>query len=141
MAALKTQKNNASVKKFVDAVADDKRRADCRAVMKVMKEITGRSPKMWGTSLIGYGSYTYVNTTKKPAQWPVVALSPRKNELTIYIMPGFDPFPKLMAKLGKYRTGKSCLYVKRLEDVHMPTLEQLIKRSITEMKRRYEVDV
>ncbi|MDD9932901.1 MAG: DUF1801 domain-containing protein [Myxococcales bacterium] len=141
MAELKTQKNKASVKQFVDSVADDKRRSDCRAVMKVMAEITGKRPKMWGSSLIGYGAYTYVNTTKKPAQWPVVALSPRKNELTVYIMPGFEPFQPLMDKLGKYRTGKSCLYIKKLEDVHMPTLKQLIKRSVAEMKRRYEVDL
>ena len=140
MTQLKTRPTTRSVKQFVDSVTNERRREDCRAVMKLMTELTGKRPKLWGSSLIGYGSYTYVNTTKKPAQWPLVAVSPRKQDLTVYIMPGFSDYGPLLEKLGKHRTGKSCLYIKRLEDIHLPTLKQLIKRSIADMKRRYEVD-
>ena len=140
MTQLKTRPTTRSVKQFVDSVTNERRREDCRAVMKLMTELTGKRPKLWGSSLIGYGSYTYVNTTKKPAQWPLVAVSPRKQDLTVYIMPGFSDYGPLLEKLGKHRTGKSCLYIKRLEDIHLPTLKQLIKRSIADMKRRYDVD-
>lgn len=142
MAERKTEKNNASVKSFVDAVENERRKKDCRAAMKLMAKVTGKRPKMWGSSIIGYGTYSSTNTTGKPAEWPVVALSPRKSDLTIYIMPGFKPFSPLLKKLGKHRTGKSCLYIKNLADVDLPTLETLIQKSVIEMKKRYEdIDV
>lgn len=142
MAERKTEKNNSSVKAFVDGVADERRRKDCRAAMKLMAKVTGKRPKMWGSSIIGYGTYSSTNATGKSAEWPVVAVSPRKSDLTIYIMPGFEPFSALMGKLGRHRTGRSCLYIKRLEDVNLPILEKLIERSVAEMKRRYdEIDV
>lgn len=139
MAELKTKKNDASVKQFVDGVADERRRKDCRAAMRLLAKATGKRPKMWGSSIIGYGTYSYTNTTGKPAEWPVVAVSPRKSDLTIYLMPGFKPFASLMAKLGKHRTGKSCLYIKNLADVDLPTLEKLIEKSVAEMRKRYDV--
>ena len=96
---------------------------------------------MWGTSIIGYGTYKYINTTKKENEWPVVGLSPRKGELTVYIMPGFSRYKDLMKKIGKHRTGKSCLYIKDLDEINMPTLKKLIKSSIVDMKKMYPTDL
>lgn len=142
MAERKTKKNDSSVKAFVDGVADERRRKDCRAAMKLLARATGKRPKMWGSSIIGYGTYSKEDPAGKSAEWPVVAVSPRKSDLTIYIMPGFERFSGLMGKLGKHRTGRSCLYIKRLSDVDLPTLEKLIQESVAEMKRRYDqIDV
>lgn len=140
MAEPKTARNKSSVVAFVRDVADPKRRKDCRTVMKLMRAASGRQPRMWGTSIVGYGAYTVANTTGKPQQWMLTGVSPRKNELTLYIMNGFDRYRPLLAKLGRHRTGRTCLYLKSLEDVDMPTLQKLIERSIADMKRAYEVE-
>lgn len=137
MGELKTQRTKASVSAFLNAVADDQRRADCKAVSKLMQEITGEKPAMWGASLVGFGSYHYVYASGQSGDWPLVAFSPRKQNLTLYIMAGFDGYPELMAKLGPHSTGKSCLYVKRLSDLHQPTLKKLITQSVKHMKKRY----
>ncbi len=137
MAELKTQKTKASVSAFLNAIADDQRRADCKAVSKMMQEITGEKPAMWGTSLVGFGTYTYTYATGRSGDWPLAAFSPRKQNLTLYIMAGFDGYPELMAKLGPHSTGKSCLYVKRLSDLHLPTLKKLITASVKHVKARH----
>jgi hypothetical protein len=137
MAELKTQKTKASVSAFLNAIADDQRRADCKAVSKMMQEITGEKPAMWGTSMVGFGTYTYTYATGRSGDWPLAAFSPRKQNLTLYIMAGFDGYPELMAKLGPHSTGKSCLYVKRLSDLHLPTLKKLISQSVKHVKNRY----
>lgn len=133
MAELKTQKTKASVAAFLNAIEDDQMRKDSKAVAKLMQEVTGEKPAMWGTSIVGFGSHEYTNT-KAGGQWPVAAFSPRKQNLTMYLMPGFDQQADLMSKLGKHSTGKSCLYVKRLSDLHLPTLKKLIKASVKQMK-------
>ncbi len=133
MAELKTQKNKASVAAFLNAIEDDQMRKDSKAVAKLMQEVTGEKPAMWGTSIVGFGSHEYTNT-KAGGQWPVAAFSPRKQNLTMYLMPGFEQQGELMSKLGKHTTGKSCLYVKRLSDVHLPTLKKLVKASVKQMK-------
>jgi hypothetical protein len=133
MAELKTQKNKASVAAFLNAIEDDQMRKDSKAVAKLMQEVTGEKPAMWGTSIVGFGSHEYTNT-KAGGQWPVAAFSPRKQNLTMYLMPGFEEQGELMSKLGKHTTGKSCLYVKQLSDVHLPTLKKLIKASVKQMK-------
>lgn len=137
MAALKTRPTRRSVKAFIDAVPDPDRRKDCRAVMKIMKVVTGESPKMWGTSIVGYGTYHYKYASGREGDWPVTGFSPRKQDLTLYIMAGCARFPALMKKLGKHKTGVSCLYVKRLSDLDLDVLERLIRESVKQTKRAY----
>ena len=134
MAELKTKPTNASVEKFLNQVADEARREDCFKVAKMMEEITGEKPKMWGPSIVGFGSYHYKYASGQEGDWPIAAFSPRKQDLTLYLLPGFQEHAELMQQLGKHRTGKSCLYIKRLSDVHGPTLKKLIRESVKRMK-------
>jgi hypothetical protein len=137
MSEPKTRKTAASVEKFLAGVVHEKRRDDCRAVVEIMREVTGHEPALWGDSLIGFGSYHYTYKSGREGDWPLTGVSPRKQSLTVYIMSGFDRYEPLMAKLGKYKTGQSCLYVNKLEDVHLPTLRTLIARSVEDMRKRY----
>ena len=130
MAEAKTKQTNASVEKFLNQVPDEARREDCFKIAKMMEEITGCEPKMWGPSIVGFDSYHYKYASGREGDWPIAAFSPRKQDLTVYIMPGFEEHTELMQQLGKYRTGKSCLYIKRLSDVHLPTLKKLIRQSM-----------
>ena len=130
MAELKTQKTRASVAKFLASIEDQKRRKDSRAVLKMMKEITGDKPEMWGPAIIGFGSYHYTYASGREGDWFLTGFSPRKQALTLYIMSGFSKYDALLKKLGKFKTGKACLYIKKLEDIHLPTLEELIRRSV-----------
>lgn len=140
MAELKTKKNNASVSAFLNAVEDDQKRKDAKALLKIFKEATGMKPKMWGTSIIGFGSYHYKSErSSQEGDWPLTGFSPRKANLTIYIMPGFKQYASLLKKIGKHKiSGGSCLYVKKLEDIDTTVLKRLIKDSIKEMKKRYD---
>jgi hypothetical protein len=137
MAALKTSQNDASVTAFLAAVADPKLRADARKIAAMMREATGSRPRMWGTSIVGYGSYHYVYSSGQEGDWPIVGFSPRKQNISVYIMAGFSGSEKLLAKLGKHKTGKSCLYIKRLEDVDEAVLRKLIDGSISYMRKKY----
>ena len=130
MAEPKTKPTQASVKEFLNQIPDKERREDCFAVAKIMEEITGDKPKMWGPSIVGFGSQHYKYASGREGDWPVAAFSPRKKDLTVYLMVGFDKNQELMQKLGKHSTGKSCLYIKRLSDIHVPTLKKLIKGSV-----------
>ncbi len=132
---LRTQRNNASVKGFLDGVNDAKKRNDCFAVSALMEEITGEEPAMWGTSIVGFGSYHYKYASGQEGDWPLVGFSPRKDSLTLYIMPGFAEYTELLGKLGKHTTGVSCLYIKSLDDVHLPTLKTLVRQSVKHMKK------
>ncbi|HEU5290354.1 MAG TPA: DUF1801 domain-containing protein [Cyclobacteriaceae bacterium] len=134
MAELKTKKTAASVEQFILAIEDETRRDDCFTLIELMKSITKEEPVMWGSSIVGFGSYHYIYASGQEGDWPVAAFSPRKQNLTIYFMMGFDKSP-LMEKLGKYKTSKACLYVKRLDDLHIPTLKQLIKASLVDLKK------
>lgn len=129
MAELKTKPNPASVKKVIDAIEDPARRKDARAVAKMMEEITGEKPRMWGESIVGFGSYHYVYDSGREGDWMVTGFSSRKSSLTLYIMAGFARYDELMKKLGKFKTGKSCLYIKRLDDIDQDVLRQLISES------------
>ncbi len=133
-AELKTKKTNASVKEFLDAIPDEANRKDCRVVAKMMKEITGAQPRMWGTSIVGFGTYHYKGASGREGDWPVTGFSPRKQALTLYIMAGFGGRNGLMEKLGKYKTGKACLYIKRLSDVDLDVLGKLIQLSVKSME-------
>ena len=134
MAELKTKPTQASVKEFLNQIPDKERRDDCFAVAKIMEEITGDKPKMWGPSIVGFGTYHYKYDSGREADWMVTGFSPRKKDLTLYIMMGFEKYPELMQQLGKHSTGKSCLYIKRLSDIHVPTLKKLIKASVKQLK-------
>ena len=134
MAEPKTKPTNASVEDFLNRIPEAERREDCFAVAKIMEEITGEKPKMWGPSIVGFGGYHYKYASGREGDWPVAAFSPRKKDLTVYLMMGFEKHTELMEKLGKYSNAKSCLYIKRLSDIHLPTLKKLIKTSIKELK-------
>jgi hypothetical protein len=136
MAELKTKQTDASVEKFLKQVPDETRREDCFKIAKIMEEITGEEPKMWGPSIVGFGSYHYKYDSGREGDWPIAAFSPRKKDLTIYIMPGVMYYPDLLQKLGKHGNGKSCLYFKRLSDLHEPTLKKLIRESVKTMKKK-----
>ena len=137
MSELKTKQNNASVSEFLSSITDKEKQKDCRTVMKLMREVTGKRAKMWGTSIVGFGSYHYKYKSGREGDWFVTGFSPRKQNLTIYIMPGFSKYDALMKKLGKYKTAKSCLYIKRLSDVDIKVLERLVTRSVKDMARIY----
>jgi hypothetical protein len=137
VAELKTKPTNASVNAFINKIPDKQTRADCFAIAKLMREITGDEPKMWGPRIVGFGTITYKNARGKGVDWPVTGFSPRKQNLTLYIMTGFDAYDELMPKLGKYCTGKACLYIKRLSDVHVPTLKRIITRSVKYMRKNF----
>ena len=138
MAELKTKKTGASVTQYLNAIKDKKKRADCHVVAKIMRDATGNRAKMWGATIVGYGSYDYQYASGHKGSWPICGFSSRAQNITIYVMPGFSGFRKQMNKLGKYKTGKSCLYIKRLEDVDQTVLNELIVGSINEMRRRYK---
>jgi hypothetical protein len=122
----KTTKTQASVAGFLAAVADPQRRADAEAVTALMAEVTGAEPTMWGSSIVGFGTYHYRYATGREGDWPAIGLSPRKQSLTIYLSAGFDGYDDLLARLGPHSTGKSCLYIKRLSDVDEGVLRELV---------------
>jgi hypothetical protein len=135
VAELKTQKNQKSVKAFLDGVENDRRREDAQKVLEMMEEVTGEKPAMWGPSIVGFGSYHYRYESGREGDWFVTGFSPRKQNLTLYIMSGFSKYEELLSKLGKHTTGKSCLYVNRLEDIDLGVLRRLIKDSVAHVKR------
>ena len=132
MSELKTRPTTASVSDFL-ALQPDQRRADCEAVLAMMEAATGERAEMWGASIVGFGRYAYGNNPKKLMEWPIVGFSPRKTDLTLYLMPGFEGRAESMAKLGKHKTGKSCLYLKKLADVDAVVLQELIENSVQAM--------
>lgn len=134
MAELKTKVNDASVEAFLSAVPDEKKRADAFRVLAIMREETGEEPQMWGDSIVGFGTYHYKYASGREGDWPLTGFSPRKASLTLYITPGFDRYEDLLARLGKFTTGKSCLYVKRLSDVDEATLRELVRQSVEVMR-------
>ena len=134
MSELKTKPTGQSVKDFLNKISDEERRADCFQVVKIMEEITGEKPKMWGPSIIGFGTYHYKYASGREGDWLLTGFSPRKKDLTLYIMMGFEKHGELMEKLGRHSVSKSCLYIKRLSDIHVPTLKKLIKESLKDLK-------
>ena len=134
MAEAKTKPTNQSVEEFINKIPEPEKRADSLAIAKIIEEVTGEKPKMWGPSIIGFGSYHYKYASGHEGEWPIAGFSPRKKDLTVYLMVGFEKNRELMDKLCKHSTGKSCLYIKRLSDVHVPTLKKLIKTSVKELK-------
>ncbi|MFA5935460.1 MAG: DUF1801 domain-containing protein [Patescibacteria group bacterium] len=140
MAELKTQKTKASVTAFLNSVEDEHRREDGKKLLKIFKDATGMKPVMWGTSIVGFGSYHYKSErSTQEGDWMLTGFSPRKANLTVYIMSGFKEYADLMKKVGRHKiSGGSCLYINKLSDIHIPTLVTLIKKSVTEMKKRHK---
>ena len=134
MAELKTKKTEASVQEFLDAVEHPTRREDSFAILDVMREITGQEPAMWGPSIVGFGTYHYKYASGREGEWPIVGFSPRKRNLTLYIIDGFDGYETLLSKLGKYKTGKACLYINKLADVDRETLRKLVRQSVDHVR-------
>jgi len=134
MAELKTKATSASVDKFLAGVKDTQRRADCLTVAKLMQQVTKAPPKMWGSSIVGFGDYTYHYHSGRELQWFLVGFSPRKEALTLYLMPGTLEFSGAIKNLGKYKTGKGCVYIKRLEDVDQRALKTLVQESVKRAK-------
>lgn len=135
MAELKTKRTKASVNTFLSTIKDEQVRVDCLKIAALMQKATGAEPAMWGPGIIGFGSYHYKYASGREGDWMLTGLSPRKANLTVYIMAGFAEYEELLAKLGKHSRGKSCLYIKRLSDVHVPTLRLLIQKSVNHLKR------
>jgi len=134
MGGLKTRKNDASVAAFLARVGDEGKRADARELAELMERITGEPPRMWGPSIVGFGSYHYRYASGREGDWPLTGFSPRKQALTLYIMAGFKEYDGLLRKLGKHKTGQACLYVRRLADVDRGVLEEIVRRSVETKK-------
>ncbi len=135
MAELKTKANDASVSKFLGSIKDDQRRKDCETIVDLMREATAAEPKMWGASIVGFGDFHYVYKSGREGDWFVAGFSPRKQNLTLYVMTGFTQHEALLRKLGKHKTGKGCLYINTLQDVHLPTLRKLIQLAVALAKK------
>lgn len=137
MSDLKTQVNDASVEDFLAAVPNARRREDSGKVLDLMREVTGEPARMWGDSIVGFGTYHYRYKSGREGDWPRTGFSPRKQYLAIYIMPGFAEYEALLSRLGKHRTSVSCLYINKLADVDMDVLREIVAGSYEEMARRY----
>ena len=130
MAEPKTKPTDASVEAFLNAVPDEKKRADSFRVLEIMREVSGEAPQMWGDAIVGFGTSHYTYASGREGDWPLIGFSPRKASLTLYITSDFDRYGDLLGRLGKFTTGKSCLYIKRLSDVDEATLRELVRQSV-----------
>lgn len=131
---LKTKVNDASVENFLSGVKDEQARKDCYEILKMMKQITKEEPKMWGATMVGFGSYHYKSKSGREGDWMLTGFSPRKQNLTLYLMGGFDVEKDLLNKLGKFKTSVGCLYIKKLDDVDKKVLKELVASSVKRMK-------
>lgn len=134
---LKTSKNKASVSAFLNAIEDDGLRKDCKQLLKVFKQATGLIPKMWGDKIVGFGEYTYYRANGDEGQFMAAGFSPRKSGPTLYIMPGYSDYSRLLKKLGPHKLGKSCLYLKSLEGVDLDVVAKLIKLGLKDLKKNH----
>ncbi len=135
MAEIKTKVNDASVDDFLNSIKDEQVRQDCWTIVDIMRKATNEKPQMWGSSIVGFGSYHYKYASGREGDWTLTAFSPRKQNITLYIWPGFAGYDELMARLGKHSRGKTCIYIKRLSDIDLPTLKRIIKGSVKHMKK------
>lgn len=137
MAENKTKPTQKSVTEFINSIDDKDRRNDVKKVAAMMRKATGKKAKMWGPSIVGFDQYHYKYDSGREGDFMITGFSPRKQSLTLYVMPGFKGFDELMKKLGKHKTGKSCLYINRLSDVDEKVLEKLITESVKLMRKKY----
>ena len=134
MVTLKTKETTASVEKFLNSIVDETRRNDAFTVLALMKQATGEEAKMWGSAIIGFGSRKLVYESGRELDWMNVGFSPRKANITLYIMDGFAKYEPLLTRLGKHKTGKSCLYIDKLGNVDVNVLKKLVKQSVQHVK-------
>lgn len=137
MSDLKTKETDNSVKEFISSIDHERKKEEAFELLNIFEEVTGEKARMWGTSIIGFGKYHYVYESGREGDWMITGFSPRKAKHSLYIMSGFDQFEELMSKLGKYKTGKSCLYVNKLDDINIPVLKDLINKSVVYVKDKY----
>lgn len=138
VATLKTTVNDASVEDFINKVEDEVKRQDSRTLLKLFAKVTGEKPRMWGSSIIGFGSYHYKSEkSRQEGEWMLTGFSPRKQNLTLYVIPGFDDYQDLLSELGKHKTSVGCLYINKLADVDLAVLEELVKSSFAAMKSEH----
>ena len=138
MSELKTRVNDGSVEDFLNSVEGDVKRQDAVKLLEMYTRVTGQPAKMWGSSMVGFGQYHYKSDrSRQEGDWPLAAFSPRKQHLTLYIMPGFAAYSDLLGKLGKHKTSRSCLYINKLTDVDLAVLRQLVERSFADAKEQY----
>lgn len=130
MADIKTKPTDQSVPAFLDGIEDEKKRADAFALLDMMREVTGTEPKMWGDSIIGFGDLHYHYASGREGDWFVVGFSPRKQNFALYLWGGHGSYPAQMEKLGKYKTGQACIYVKKLADVNQEALRDLLREAV-----------
>ncbi|MBP9702881.1 DUF1801 domain-containing protein [Candidatus Woesebacteria bacterium] len=139
MSTIKTLVTDTPVPSYVASLGDELRRSEATELLKIFNLATGMEPKMWGTSIVGYGSYHYKSErSRQEGDWPLTAFSMRKSAISIYIMPGFDKYAEHLSRLGKHKAGVGCLYIKRLSDVDPTVLSTIINSSFNEMKGKYE---
>lgn len=138
MAEPKTRPTRASVAAYINRLPDERTREDCLTLVSLMEKVTGEKAVMWGASIIGFGTYRLPYADGSEADWPIAGFSPRKQDLTIYLMGVFDRRADLMKKLGKHRTGKVCLYIKRLADVDTKVLNELVAASVGYAREKYD---
>lgn len=136
-AELKTKRSAKSVPAFLKTVKDSQQRADSLALVELMREVTGEPPKMWGDSIVGFGAYRYVYASGREGDWMLTGFSPRKQNMTVYLMCGFEPFAAELKLLGKHKTSMCCLYFKRLADLHLPTLRRMVKKSVALTRKQH----
>ena len=140
MAAPKTHLTKASALASTNSVKDPKRRKDGLALLKIFQEVTGEKPRMWGSSIVGFGSFHYKSErSSQEGDWPVTGFSPRKQALTVYAMLGLGLSADLLKKLGKYKKSVGCIYINKLEDIDIRVLKQIIKKSMIAVKKKYKV--
>lgn len=130
MAEIKTKANDASVSKFLDAIPDPRIRKDSRTLVAMMRAVTKAAPRMWGAGIVGFGTRTIAYAGGREADWMAAGFAPRKDRVTLYVMGGLDRHAALLGKLGPHTRGSGCLHIKRLEDVHLPTLEKIVRASV-----------
>jgi hypothetical protein len=135
MAELKTKPNDGDVEAFLAAVPDAQKRADSLLLLELFRTVTGETPKMWGSSIVGFGDYHYAYASGREGDWFVTGFSPRKQNLTLYCMGGYEPHGDLLARLGKHKLGKGCLYINRLQDVDLDVLRELVMTTVAATKQ------
>ncbi len=136
MAEIKTKLNDANVTDFLNTIEDEEKRADCFELLKLMRQVTKQEPKMWGSSIVGFGHTHYVYDSGREGDWFITGFSPRKQNLTLYVMGSFTPHTELLEKLGKHKTGVGCLYINKLKDVDVKVLKELIKQGVKAAKKK-----
>jgi hypothetical protein len=137
MATLKTSPNDQSVEAYLDGIDNEQKRADSKKIVELMQAVSGQPPVMWGDGIVGFGSYHYKYASGREGDWFLTGFAARQQSLTLYIMAGFDQYDRLMEQLGKYKIGKSCLYIKKLADIDEDVLKTLIEESIAYLKKQY----